>query len=42
MLVAAKLPEKFPGTTHASLVSSGDDTEVFSTNTASGNRDFLV
>lgn len=38
--MAAKLPKKFPSMTHATLVSSGNGTEVFSTNTASGNRDF--
>lgn len=37
--MAVQLPKKFPGMTHATLVSSGKGIEVFSTNTASGNRD---
>lgn len=38
--MAVKLPKKFPGMTHTTLVSSGNGTEVSSTNSASGNRDF--
>lgn len=38
--MAVKLPKKFLGMTHATLVSSGNGSEVFSTNTASGNQDF--
>lgn len=38
--MAVKLPQKFPGMTHATFVSSGNGTEVFSTNAPSGNRYF--
>lgn len=35
--MAVKVPQKFPGMTHATFVSSGNGTEVFSTNAPSGN-----
>lgn len=38
--MAVKLPQKFPGMTHATFVSSGNGIEVFSTNAPSGNRYF--